>query len=424
MPDTRRTHLQVLPLEDRTVPALVIDLNGAGALTAVREAASGQSDAVTLSVLPGNRMTVMEGASVIDTYTVAKNLHIDLGTHSMFLVNRLRLNDNLLKTNLRVDLHGTQTQLEILGGTTGLATIDGNIRVQCGDENQFFLFGEFGEATPHITNVTGSLKIDMGAATNGGFEPVGTVGEPPAPSFANVAGNVTVLNSNVFVWAGRIGGNLTVDSSKPDNQLVFLGNYNRPMTIGGNVSIRTGLGFDHVAFQSTLVGGNTAVNTGGGNDTLQLAIGENEDDNAGFNDVPATFVGKLSVNLGSGNDTAYFGADSLTHPGQTNALTVGGNLIVNAGGGDDNLIFPDARVHGRSISIDGGDGNDEVSIAGLIAPDAVLSAALGLGDDTFGFHDDAAVTLNRAVIDGGTGNDAYEPGTGNDFDFALDRISI
>jgi hypothetical protein len=305
-----------------------------------------------------------------------------------------------------------------------MATIDGNIRVQGGDENQFFLFGEFGEATPHITNVTGSLKVDMGLATNSAFEPVGTVGNPPAPSVANVAGDVTVLNSNIFVWAGRIGGNLTVDSRKPDNQLVFLGNYNRPMTIGGNVSIHTGLGSDHVAFQSTLVGGNTTVNTGGGNDQLQLAIGENDPDNNGFNDAPATFIGKLSVNLGSGNDTAYFGADSLTHPGQTNGLTVGGNLIVNAGGGDDILIFPDARVNGHSISIDGGDGTDAVSIAGLIAPESVLSAALGLGDDTFGFHDNAAVTLKRAIIDGGAGNDTYELGTGNDFDFALDRVSI
>jgi len=424
MPDTRRTRLQVLALEDRTVPALVIDLNGGGALTAVREAATGQTDSVTLSVLPGNRMTVMEGTADLGTYPVARNLHIDLGTHSSGFLNRLYLNDNVLRTNLSVNLDGTFTQFETLGGTSGLATIDGNVRVQGGDDSQFFLFGEFGEPTPHVTNITGNLKIDMGPGGNGPPEAVGTVGNPPAPSFANVDGNVTVRDSTIFVWAGRIGGNLTVDSSKPADQLVFLGNYNRPMAVGGNVSIHTGAGGDHIAFQSTLVGGNAQVNTAGGDDQLQLGIGENDPDNEGFNDAPATILGRLSVNLGGGNDTAYFGADSLTHPGETNPLTVGGNMIVDAGAGDDSLIFPDARVHGRSISIDGGDGNDEVSIAALIAPDAILSAALGLGDDTFGFHNDAAVTLKRAVIDGGTGNDAYEQGTGNDFEFALDRISI
>jgi len=422
---TRRTRLQVVPFEDRTVPALVLDVNGAGVLTAVRDAVTGQSDAVTLSVSPGNQINVKEGSTDLGTFPVAANLLIDLGTHSASFVDRLMLNDNVLKTNLRVNLGGGFTQFRVIGGTSGLATIDGNVRVQGGDGSQFFLFGEFGEPTAYVTNITGNLKVDLGpGGDNGPPEAVGTVGSPPSPAIANVNGNVTVNNSTIFVWAGRIGGNLTVNSSKPADQLVFLGNYNRPMSIGGNVSIHTGPGADHLALQSTLVGRNATIDTGDGADLLQMGVGENDPDNAGFNDAPATIVGKLTVRLGLGNDTAYFGADSLTNPGQTNPLTVGGNMIVDAGTGDDQLFFPDARVQGRSISISAGDGNDTVTIAKLIAPQALLSADLGNGDDVFTFKDFAAVSLKRAVIDGDTGNDAYTAGTGNTFDFTIDRISI
>jgi len=407
------------------VPALVLDVNGAGTLTAIHDGPTGQSDAVTLSVSPGNQINVKEGSVDLGTFPVGGRLLVDLGTHSAPFVDRLMLNDNVLKTNLNVNLGGGFTQFRVIGGTSGLATIDGNVRVLGGDGSQFFLFGDLGQAVPYVTNITGNLKVDMGpGGDNGPPEAVGTVGVPPTPAITNVGGNVTVRNSTIFVWAGRIGGNLTVESVKPLDQLVFLGNFNRPMSIGGNVSIHTGAGADHVALQSTLVAGNATINTGDGADLLQMGVGENDPDNVGFNDAPATIVGRLSVNLGDGADTAYFGADSLTNPGQTNALTVGGNMFVDAGAGDDQLFFPDARVQGRSISIDTGDGNDQVTVGKLIAPWARLSVDLSAGDDAFTFKDQAAVSLKRATIDGGTGTDAYTEGAGNAFGFDIDRISI
>ena len=425
MVNPRRARLQVVPFEDRTVPAILIDLNGAGQLTAVREPATGQIDEVTLSVVPGNRINVMEGSADKGTFPVAKNLRIALETHSSFLGNRLLLNDNVLKTNLRVDLRGMATELDVIGGTTGWATIDGNIHVTGGEGPQLFLFGAFGMATPYVTNVTGSITVDLGP---GGNPPIpdafGTVGRPPAPSSANVNGNVTVRNSTIFVWAGHVGGNLTVDSPKPIDQLVFLGNYNRPMSVGGNVSIRTGTGKDLVAFQATRVDHNATVNTGGGDDMVQFAVGENDPDNIGFNDVPAMIAGRLSVNLGDGNDRAFFGADSQTTPGQTNPLTVGGSMIVDAGAGNDLLVFPDLRVNGSLISIRASDGSDQVFVAKVIAPEARLAIDLGDDPDMFTFTDQATVSLKHGAINGGLGDDFYVPGAGNNFDSLIDRISI
>lgn len=424
MVHTRRSRLQVLRFEDRTVPALVFDITGAGVLNGIHEAMTGQSDAVTLSVLPGNRLNVHEGVTDLGNFPVGNRLRIDLGAQSGGFVNRLVLSDNLLKTNLDINLSGQFTQFEILGATTGVATIDGNVSVRGGADSQFFLFGELGAAIPYVTNITGNLKVDMGPGGDGPPEAVGTVGIPPAPSFANVAGNVTVRNSTIFVWAGRIGGNLTVDSAKPINQRAFLGNYNRPMAIGGNVTIRTGDGADKVALQATLVGRNATIHTGGGDDQLQLGIGEDDEENIGYNDVPATILGKLDVDLGSGNDTAYFGADSLTSPGQTNPLTVGGKMTVVAGLGDDHLYFREARVYGRSISIDAGDGNDEINVGKLTAAAARLSVDMGKGDDTFAFADQARVSLKRAIIDGDLGADLYVAGLNDNFDFPIDRTSI
>jgi len=428
MVTARRTRLQVVPFEDRTVPAVHVDLNGAGQLTGVREI-SGQSEAVTLSVLPGNRITVMEGSANKGTFPVAENLRIELGTQTPFLDNRLLLNDSVLTTNLRVDLRGRATEFDVIGGTTGWATIDGNIHVTGGADSQLFLFGELGVATHYITNVTGSITVDLGPGGESpgpGFIPdaFGTVGVPPAPSSANVTGNVSVRNSTIFVWSGDIGGNLTVDSPKSINQLLFLGNFNRPMSVGGNVSIRTGAGKDLVAFQSTRVDHNATVNTGGGDDMVQFAAGENDPNDIGFNDVPAMIVGRLSVNLGDGNDVAYFGADSKTTPGQTNPLTVGGNMIVDAGAGNDQLFFPDLRVNGRLISIRASGGSDQVVLAKLIAPETRLAIDLGDGSDTVTFKDQATVSLKHGAINGGRGDDFYVPGAGNDFDSLIDRISI
>src|SRR5262245_62280506 len=139
MPDTRRTRLQVLALEDRTVPALVIDLNGTGALTSVREAATGQSDAVTLSVLPGNRMNVTEGTADLGTYPVARNMRVDLGTHSSGFLNRLYLNDNVIRKKLSVNLDEMFTQYEIIGGTRGHAWVGGDVLGHIGVDNRFIL---------------------------------------------------------------------------------------------------------------------------------------------------------------------------------------------------------------------------------------------------------------------------------------------
>jgi len=427
---TRNTHtrLQVASLENRLAPALLLDLNGAGQLTRIREAPSGQTDAAILSVSPGNLMTVQEGAMNYGTFRVAKSLSISLGNGAAGLVNRLNLNDNLLQTNLNVDLGnqpiGPPTQFRILGGTTGLATIDGNINVQAGSGSQFFLFGDLGAAVPHFTHVTGSMTIDMGQGGEGPPEAVGTVGVPPLPSRADVDGNVVVQNSTIFVWAGRIGGHLTVDSTKPADQLVILGNFNRPISVGGNVSVRTGDGIDEVDLQSALCLRNVVVDTEGGSDLLNFGIGENNPGDPGFNDAPATILGNLVVSLGGDSDVANFGANSLTHPGQTNPFTLGGKLSVDAGDGDDSLSVFDLRVQGRDIVLDAGAGNDTVTVAKLIAPQSRLFVELGSGDDTFCFADHSTVSLSRAVIDGGDGDDIYQPGIGNMFDFPIDWYSM
>jgi hypothetical protein len=325
---------------------------------------------------------------------------------------------------LNVDLGsqpiGPPTEFRILGGTTGSGTIDGSISVHAGSGSQIFVFGERLVAAPHFTHVTGSVTVDLGPGGEGPPEAFGTVGILPTPSHADVDGNIVVRNSTIFVWAGRIGGDLTIDSSKPADQTVILGNFNRPITIGGNVSIQTGDGIDEVDFQSAVCQRNVTVDTGGGTDLLILGIGENNPNNPDFNDAPATILGNLSVNLGADGDVANFGATSLTHPGETIPFMLGGKLNVDAGDGDDELNVFDLRGLNRDIKLDLGDGNDTVNVSKLIAPHSRLIVDLGSGDDTFRFADHASVSLSWAVIDGGKGSDVYQLGIGNLFDFSIE----
>jgi hypothetical protein len=104
-----------------------------------------------------------------------------------------------------------------------------------------------------------------------------------------------------------------------------------------------------------------------------------------------------------------------------------GNTNINTGGGDDLLLITTdvdltstipTRL-GGNLFVDTGEGNDEVQILGLRAPEAHAQIFLGGGDDTFRIGSGAVVKLSSLTIDGGPGSDTYDPGVGNVFDFAI-----
>jgi hypothetical protein len=186
----------------------------------------------------------------------------------------------------------------------GTGTLDGNFSFAGGDGGQFLIFGDFGQPTSRTINITGNVEVEMGPGGGAAGPPdaVATVGTGPNNSVLNVGGNVSVRNSTVLALSGSIGGNLSSDSSaKAADELVILGNYANPFSVGKNVHVITGDGADEVDLQATDIKGNLSIATRGGDDFIYL-----------------------------GADTGHV----VTTPSRT-----GKNVVVDAGPGDDEVKF-------------------------------------------------------------------------------------
>ena len=193
-------------LESRLNMSVVLGFDGSDRLASVSEDAAGQDGPVSMVVQTDGRISISEGANSLGTFAPARNLAISLGAVKPGLVNRLQLNNQTLKTNLNVRLDSPSgspapTQFLILGGTVDVAgegTIDGRVQAEGGAGNQFFVFGEFGKAVPHVVTVTGSLRADMGPGgenfPNGAPDAVASVGRPSATA---AAGEIAIARLHV-----------------------------------------------------------------------------------------------------------------------------------------------------------------------------------------------------------------------------------
>ena len=422
-------------LESRLALALDLSFDGLGRLTRIAEDAAGQSGDVTLLVDSAGKLNINDDGSDLGTFAVAPNLSVSLGNVTPGLTNTLALDGNTLRTNLNVrlgdqDPDASPTQFRILGGQEGIAdtgTIKGFVVARAGTGDQSFLFGEQGEEVSHVVNITGFLNVDMGAGgeAGGAPEPVGTVGLPPSTSSLNVRGDVYVRNSTIFVIAGSVGGNLFVQSpnkvgtipflSDP-GQLVVLGNFGRPITVGGSAFVDTGAGDDSISLENATINQSLFVHSGAGDDYLTLGNidPDNDPSDPNFINAPARVRRDVFLFLGAGNDRVDFGADD----GETSVqFRVGGNLFVFGEQGNDTLNFINLRLDGNVIYLDTGAGNDTVELTNIDAPRAQLFAFLGNGDDSLTVSDSSDLNLKRLEADGGNGQDTLESGNLSTFSF-------
>jgi hypothetical protein len=308
-------------LESRQLMAVTLDVGANGVLHGISTADGAQTDDLTLSVLPGNRLNVKEGAADLGTFSVGQGLDISLGDTADGFVNHLDLNNNTLATNLRVRMGDTGglDQFRVTTPDNGTGTLAGNFEFSAGEGSQFLLFGDFGQPTSRTINITGNVEVDMGGGGDQNFGPpdaVSTAGGGPNNSVLNVGGNMNVANSTVLALSGSIGGNLSSDSSgKSADQLVILGNYSNPFSVGKNVSIVTGDGADEVDVQAVDIGGNLAIRTNGGDDRILLVK-----DVDLSNTIPSRVGKNVSVDGGAGNDTVQI--DGLLAGKHTDLLNV------------------------------------------------------------------------------------------------------
>lgn len=214
------------------------------------------------------------------------------------------------------------------------------------------------------------------------------------------AGDDVIIGSDEADYILGHGGNDTVYAGegndtiylKEGEHVIYGGDGDKNINTLGNASVHVGNGNNYIA-----VGGVAEIYAGSGDDYISAAGGY--------------------INAGDGNNDIYITGDSTIIAGSGNdnvTLHNTENSIVDTGAGDDYIYMYENNVN--NISINGGEGNDQITIYGgppsrSLSSDAFagreFSATIvgGKGDDTIdvsrvGSYNDAEIDIHFNLGDG------------------------
>jgi len=350
-------------LSDRTVPALLLQLDGGGNLTGIFGVPDGDVDLIFTA---DDEVNVVEDGNDLGTYAVPGNLSVSLGNVVASTLLNIDFDGSSMSGSLKATL-GNSTggyDVDVIDGT-----IAGSLSIKTGN----------GDDTVDVVDMTigGSVAVD----TNNGADGIDLDG-------VSVEGNVNVADAGVDVIGSNIEGNLTFILAEGLATTVTV---DADSSILGNASFTFNRGGDTLVLSGT-VEGNAVVRMNGGNDDLVFdgtVLGS------------FTYVGgSRAASLGLSDDLSINGF-------------IGGSFTANLGGGDDTASFNGATILGSSINIIGGTGDDSAVVlaGGLTAPGARFTFFGGNGDDTVDWS--AAIPdIASAYLDGGFGTNIFDDGGG------------
>ena len=257
------------------------------------------------------------------------------------------------------DTGALQTTIDALSGGATTFALPGGLAVTTAAGNDFVGL---------IGNVGGSVAVNLGS------------------SVADSAGNVLYIGEwDTTTAAYRIGGALSIAGGDQRDVLIMRGT-----DVGGGVAAALGNGsnfFTIVGLGSTI--GSMAYTGGTGADGVNLV----------YNLAVRSAVSILTGPRGA--DVAYLGG-----------VTVGGNVVINTGLGDDGdyVTFEESSARG-GVSVATGRGMDTVEV-GDVTVGLGLAVSTGDGNDSLfivwlilGNPGDPFTAGLNTVIDAGAGND-------------------
>lgn len=296
------------------------------------------------------------------------------------------------------------------------------------------IFAEYGGKNT-ILSGSGNDKITLKArslhASNGGENLIDAGdGDNTITSdswaYAASGGTTTVQagsGNDIFTFNNSVSGTgagskTTIDAGNGDNSITIggkAGNSNQvAASHGGSVEVKSGSGNDKMTFTSEVISQGTGA-------SLSLDAGDGKNTITFDKVVKAEKDGVLQVSAGSGDDSMIFKGTVLSGEMQTltggnlkpmeggsviidagegkNTIQVdgavqaaiGGTINISAGDNDDSMLFKgnvlagDSRTTtGGEVTIDAGEGNNSIQIAGLVqaAGGGKNTILTGSGDDT------------------------------------------
>jgi hypothetical protein len=246
--------------------------------------------------------------------------------------------------NLKLDLGSAPSDgidvATVVGPVTGNATIQGGTGTQ--------------QVSFVLADVAKNVKVNLGSSrVTGSADPLA---DEFSLSRSEVGGSLTVKGSDgsqrAIVAESTVGKNVNFNLGDDPDAAVITGlvDQQNQVRIRGNVNAKMGAGQDFF-FMSGIdvtpdvrIDGNLKVDMGAGIDSSPEAM------------LVEGTVGK-NASLKGGN-----GQQSVA----TNALSVGRNLSVKLGAGDDTLVVAQPPIVGGRFRADGGSGLDTIDPAGLI----------------------------------------------------------
>lgn len=361
---------RVEALEDRCVPALLLQFNAANQLIGITGVPDGD---VNLTFANSDVLNVNDNGVDLGTFPTGSNLNVALGA--------VPLTDADLNVNLNTFQFNGNLALSVGNAANGYdIAIDGG-------------------------SITGSLNVTTGSGADllaiGQMAPV-LINEPVAVSMG--AGIDTLLIANAMLKATL--STKGVNNFNLDTSIVTELNFNskseavpanvtlnQGALVQGNALVTTGNAKDIVSFRG-VIQGNAFLRLKDGNDQFTLTTG-------------AMIQGALGLSTSRGADKVFVNG------------TVVGDLLADLGVGNDAITFDGATAQGIGIYILPLDGNDVFTIAGagLNAANTNLVFVGCNGNHTVNWV--AVPTLVSAYLDGGLGDNQFTAGAAIPFPITL-----
>jgi hypothetical protein len=303
-------------------------------------------------------------------------------------------------------------QRQLLAGNVLVNVVNGNLRIEGDADANKIMIASGTEAGTFV--VTGLDGTTLGDAT----DPV-TVSD-----VRNIRVGLGEGDDLVAIVGANVGGNVSIRTGLGDDR-VFIGTGDGAaelagvlpadvsVSVRGHVGISTDGGLDQVAVDDASVAW-LSVDAGEDNDVVSLGS------TAPLGGAAARLVVRhgLHVNLGAGND--QLNVDQVSTRGGLVArggrgddtidasLTKAAAMVVLGDGGVDTVTLADLDV--RHLGVHTGEGIDSVDIRDSVFTS--LGVSLGAGSDTL---TTGGLEAKVAILDGGVGEDTYDEQSANVF---------